>query len=215
MTVTPGVRVNTAAGNPQGEDMSSGTGSQTETAGFYGEHRNPFRGAPRGGNGSGRPGELLEESYLKVHEFADILRLSPMTVYRMVDDQEIGAVRPGPHTIRIPESSAKGYLESRRLPLQGSTAWSHNLLAEQYLTVQEMAGILRVSVMTVYRVLERGLLDAIRVAPHVIRIVKMSAEEYVCSATQNTPRVLPAYGTPTLARLQPAGATLPPPRWLP
>jgi excisionase family DNA binding protein len=63
----------------------------------------------------GQPGEqrqdLLKEKYITVSEFASMIRVSKMTVYRCIESGEIEGVRIGENAIRIIASSARAYLE--------------------------------------------------------------------------------------------------------
>jgi excisionase family DNA binding protein len=56
------------------------------------------------------PGDLLGEvKFLTVTEVAELMRVSKMTVYRLVHNGEIAAVRVG-RSFRVPESAVKSYL---------------------------------------------------------------------------------------------------------
>ncbi|GAA1683003.1 hypothetical protein GCM10009830_32750 [Glycomyces endophyticus] len=56
------------------------------------------------------PGDLLDEvKFLTVTEVAELMRVSKMTVYRLVHNGEIAAVRVG-RSFRVPESAVKTYL---------------------------------------------------------------------------------------------------------
>jgi excisionase family DNA binding protein len=48
---------------------------------------------------------------LKVPEVAATLRMTPATVYSMVSLGQIGAVRVGSRTIRIPQAALEAYLK--------------------------------------------------------------------------------------------------------
>jgi excisionase family DNA binding protein len=82
-------------------------------------------GAPNTGDtppadaGSGRPAEsvhpvdpaLSEVKFLTVAEVAAVMRVSKMTVYRMVHSAELPAVRVG-RSFRVPEKAVHDYLRS-------------------------------------------------------------------------------------------------------
>jgi excisionase family DNA binding protein len=56
------------------------------------------------------PGDILDEvKFLTVTEVADLMRVSKMTVYRLVHNGDIAAVRVG-RSFRVPESAVKTYL---------------------------------------------------------------------------------------------------------
>jgi excisionase family DNA binding protein len=60
----------------------------------------------------GRPGgELAEVRFLTVAEVAAVMRVSKMTVYRMVHSAELPAVRVG-RSFRVPEQAVHDYLRS-------------------------------------------------------------------------------------------------------
>jgi excisionase family DNA binding protein len=54
---------------------------------------------------------LREVRFLTVAEVADVMRVSKMTVYRMVHGGELPAVRVG-RSFRVPEKSVHDYLEA-------------------------------------------------------------------------------------------------------
>lgn len=67
-----------------------------------------------------RPGNrrsaLLAQEYVTPKELAAALRVSPMSVYRAIQDGEIsGILRPGGKSLRIPVDSAEAWLESSRV----------------------------------------------------------------------------------------------------
>jgi len=51
----------------------------------------------------------VEERYYTVKQVADTLNVSPMTIYRMIQDGTMKAVRIS-HTYRIPASAVDDYL---------------------------------------------------------------------------------------------------------
>ncbi len=55
------------------------------------------------------PGELAEVRFLTVSEVAAIMRVSKMTVYRLVHGGELPAVRVG-RSFRVPEQAVHDYL---------------------------------------------------------------------------------------------------------
>jgi len=59
-------------------------------------------------NGDDRP--LGELKFLTVAEVASLMRVSKMTVYRLVHDAKIPAVRVG-KSFRVPESAVHDYLQ--------------------------------------------------------------------------------------------------------
>lgn len=59
--------------------------------------------------------ESIITHYLTVSEVADALRLSKMTVYRLIQAHQIPAVRFG-NSYRIPETAAEQYIERASLP---------------------------------------------------------------------------------------------------
>ncbi len=58
---------------------------------------------------TGRPGDLSEVRFLTVAEVATVMRVSKMTVYRLVHSGELPAVRVG-RSFRVPENEVNDYL---------------------------------------------------------------------------------------------------------
>lgn len=56
----------------------------------------------------------MTEKMLTVGEFADIFRISKMTVYRMIERKELLVVRLSERSIRIPESEVDLYINGRK-----------------------------------------------------------------------------------------------------
>ncbi|MFB9905189.1 helix-turn-helix domain-containing protein [Allokutzneria oryzae] len=54
---------------------------------------------------------LAQVQFLTVAEVADIMRVSKMTVYRLVHSGELPAVRVG-RSFRVPENEVHAYLEN-------------------------------------------------------------------------------------------------------
>lgn len=55
------------------------------------------------------PGDMSEAHFLTIAEVAAKMRVSKMTVYRLVEEKAIRSIRIG-RTIRIPESAVDEYL---------------------------------------------------------------------------------------------------------
>jgi excisionase family DNA binding protein len=72
----------------------------------------PLREATDPGREPGRPGVLLT-----VAEVAAILRVSTMTVYRLIRTGQLAAVRVG-HGWRIPQDAVERYLASRTVGVE-------------------------------------------------------------------------------------------------
>jgi len=53
---------------------------------------------------------LQDPRYLTVAEVARLLRLSKMTIYRMIEAEDIEAVRVGGRVYRIPEAAVRPFL---------------------------------------------------------------------------------------------------------
>ena len=66
--------------------------------------------APRRPRGASEPA-LAEVKFLTVAEVAAVMRVSKMTVYRMVHAGELPAVRVG-RSFRVPEKAVHDYLRS-------------------------------------------------------------------------------------------------------
>ena len=66
---------------------------------------------PRGSDEASERAERHPVSFLTVAEVAAIMRVSKMTVYRMVHAGDLPAVRVG-RSFRVPEKSVHDYLES-------------------------------------------------------------------------------------------------------
>ncbi|MCZ7530932.1 MAG: helix-turn-helix domain-containing protein [Acidimicrobiia bacterium] len=54
----------------------------------------------------------LETRLLTVREVADAMRVSPMTVYRLIKSGDLEAIRVGRH-FRISEGQVQGYLDAQ------------------------------------------------------------------------------------------------------
>ena len=59
--------------------------------------------------GPGRSGDISEVRFLTVAEVATVMRVSKMTVYRLVHSGELPAVRVG-RSFRVPEDAVNEYL---------------------------------------------------------------------------------------------------------
>jgi excisionase family DNA binding protein len=57
----------------------------------------------------GQPGDISEVRFLTVAEVAGVMRVSKMTVYRLVHSGELPAVRVG-RSFRVPEDAVNEYL---------------------------------------------------------------------------------------------------------
>ena len=55
------------------------------------------------------PGDISEVKFLTVAEVATVMRVSKMTVYRLVHSGELPAVRVG-RSFRVPENAVNDYL---------------------------------------------------------------------------------------------------------
>ncbi|MBV9594203.1 MAG: helix-turn-helix domain-containing protein [Actinobacteria bacterium] len=75
------------------------------TSGKGGSSRSPRTPA----NEQARPDTLAEVRFLTVAEVASVMRVSKMTVYRMVHAGELPAVRVG-RSFRVPEKAVHDYL---------------------------------------------------------------------------------------------------------
>ena len=64
---------------------------------------------------------LREVRFLTVAEVADMMRVSRMTVYRLVHSGELPAIRFG-RSFRVPESAVAQTLEAVRPHLEGGVA---------------------------------------------------------------------------------------------
>ena len=68
-------------------------------------------GSPAAGMGVGGDRPLSDVRFLTVAEVAALMRVSKMTVYRLVHAGELPAVRVG-RSFRVPEVAVHGYLEN-------------------------------------------------------------------------------------------------------
>lgn len=59
---------------------------------------------------STKPGDLSDVRFLTVAEVASVMRVSKMTVYRLVHSGELSAVRVG-RSFRVPEDTVNEYLQ--------------------------------------------------------------------------------------------------------
>jgi len=64
---------------------------------------------PATGDNRPRPGDISEVKFLTVAEVAATMRVSKMTVYRLVHGGELSAVRVG-RSFRVPERAVQDYL---------------------------------------------------------------------------------------------------------
>jgi excisionase family DNA binding protein len=62
-----------------------------------------------GSSDPGQPGDVSEVKFLTVAEVARMMRVSKMTVYRLVHSGELPAVRVG-RSFRVPEGDVDEYL---------------------------------------------------------------------------------------------------------
>jgi excisionase family DNA binding protein len=114
------------------------------------------------------------EGMLTVAEFAEMSRLSRPTIYRGIDHGDINAIRIG-GTIRIPEGDA--------VRLFGSP--------ERMLTVAELAEASRLSRPTIYRQIDHGNIDAVKICG-TIRIPQSVATAFLRTPYQPEPAPTPA-----------------------
>lgn len=63
----------------------------------------------------------LVQRLMTAREVADALRISPMTVYRMVRCGSLRAFRVG-RQLRIPADDVRAYIDSNTTPAQGQTS---------------------------------------------------------------------------------------------
>lgn len=61
--------------------------------------------------GDSQPAPMSDVRFLTVAEVANALRVSKMTVYRLVHSGDLPAVRVG-RSFRVPEQAVQAYLES-------------------------------------------------------------------------------------------------------
>ena len=54
---------------------------------------------------------IQTEKLLTVYTVADRLKVSPSTIYRLIDEGKLKAVRLSERNVRVPESSLTAYLE--------------------------------------------------------------------------------------------------------
>jgi excisionase family DNA binding protein len=99
-SITPGGGLPASAGQ-----AGSGSGEpEAPQSGRAGQHVNPLRNGPP-------PLGLEDVSFLTVAEVAGVMRVSKMTVYRMVHSGELAAVRVG-RSFRVPAKAVRDYLSS-------------------------------------------------------------------------------------------------------
>lgn len=67
------------------------------------------------------PGRMPDMRFLTVAEVASMMRVSKMTVYRLVHSGELPAVRVG-RSFRVPERAVSAYLQSAYLEGGGREA---------------------------------------------------------------------------------------------
>ncbi len=75
--------------------------------------------AEAGAAGSGPPTSALPGALLTVAEVAGLMRVSNMTVYRLIKAGELAAVRVG-HSYRIREGEVERYLAERSVRVEGA-----------------------------------------------------------------------------------------------
>ena len=121
--------------------------------------------------------------FLTVAEAATIMRVSKMSVYRLVHSGELEAIRVG-RSFRIPEQAVNLYLRESSPPTsprRSSPATSSGPHDVRFLTVAEAATVMRVSKMSVYRLVHSGELEAIRVG-RSFRIPEQAVNRYLNEA---------------------------------
>lgn len=157
--------------------------------------------APAAGRGSRTSEQPLDEDFLDVTQVAETLRVSKMTVYRLVHNGHLSAVRDG-IGFRVPRASVLEYLGNLRqgspardipgtgddhgppLPrptrpnAYGRPAGERPLSEVNFLNVAQIAEIMRVSKMAVYRLVHSGHLPAIRVG-RSFRVPEQAVYEYL------------------------------------
>jgi excisionase family DNA binding protein len=90
---------------------------------------------------------------LTVNEAADKLRASKYTVYRMIQNGDLPAIRGrGKNRLLVQPEAVDALIASDRTPVQGP----------QVYTAAETAAILRCGIETVYRLVKAGVLRASR-----------------------------------------------------
>ena len=63
----------------------------------------------------------MVQPLMTAREVADVLRVSPMTVYRMVRAGSLRAFRVG-RQLRIPVEDVQGYIEAHTIPANGQAS---------------------------------------------------------------------------------------------
>jgi excisionase family DNA binding protein len=67
------------------------------------------------------PSDLADVHFLTVAEVADVMRVSKMTVYRLVHSGELPAIRFG-RSFRVPESAVRAAMSPTTTETPGSVA---------------------------------------------------------------------------------------------
>jgi excisionase family DNA binding protein len=67
------------------------------------------------------PSDLADVRFLTVAEVADMMRVSKMTVYRLVHSGELPAIRFG-RSFRVPESAVRAAVSPTKTEAPGSVA---------------------------------------------------------------------------------------------
>jgi excisionase family DNA binding protein len=111
--------------------------------------------------GSAQFAEVHKQRFLTVREVARLLGVSAMTVYRMISDGQLPALRLRSRSV-VPAAAAFDLVGGSMLLIP------HDPLGSACLDVAVVARILRVSKATIYRLVQDGELWAVRLRGRVI-----------------------------------------------
>jgi len=138
----------------------------------------PPAGPFRGGSGQ-RP--LHEVNFLTVAEAAAMLEISAVEVHELIYSTELPAVRVA-SSYRIPEQAVREYRLMGGATRDGPAAADERprtpLHEVNFFTVAETASVMRISKMTVYRLVHSSELPAIRVG-RSFRIPEQAVHDYL------------------------------------
>src|SRR4029450_7525313 len=109
---------------------------------------------------------FVGDRLLTVGEVAATMRVSNMTVYRLIKSGQLAAIRVGKN-YRLRESDVDRCLSERSgeggtMGKRSQSGWVGRQAGDRLLTVAEVAATMRVSNMTVYRLIKNGELPALR-----------------------------------------------------
>lgn len=114
------------------------------------------------------------DELLTVAEVAELLKLNQQTVRNWIDAGQLPAVRVGPRRVRVTRAALEGILEPT-----STTAPRPKPFERDFLTVVEVAELLRLNQQTVRNWIDGGRLQAVRVGERRVRVPRSALDELI------------------------------------